>query len=179
MIDRYLRDLIRVIGVGAAFASLPVLASLAELQPPWPPAIGQVSGALVLISALVAWEFVRGGTVLRRRRWVVSAVALTLVGLLSYLAILSQFVVTMPITEERIITGFTCSADAAAIYREYCPFLSIDALNDAEWSAEKLWTRGSITVVRLGLAGTWLLFTAGLICSVGSIVAGRKIRRKK
>jgi hypothetical protein len=177
--DQYLRDLIKVLGIGAAFASIPLLVALAGLQPPWPPAIGQVSAALVLLASLAAWEWVRASALKTRRRWIVMATLLTLSGLFAYLILYSLFVETVTGTDLRVVRGYTCTSEALAVYRNQCPELPRDALRDAEWEAPVLWTRGSITMVRIGLAATWLVFTAGLICAVGSIVAGRKLGRKK
>ena len=73
-----------------------------------------------------------------------------------------------------MIRGFVCTREALRVYRDSCPDLPRDALRDAEWETMVLWTRASVTEVRLGLTLTWLLFTAGLIGAVGAIVAGRK-----
>jgi hypothetical protein len=172
--DKYFKDLLKTLAVGAGFSSLPFFASLADLQPPWPPAIGQVSAGLVLVSGLFAWEFVRSGVTRNRRVWMLAAASLTIGGLFGYLALYSLFVETIPGSETRMIRGFSCTPAAKVVYSSECPSLTADALADAGWRPEQLWTRSSITLIRLGLAATWLVFTAGLICAVGAAVAGRK-----
>ena len=59
MISDYLKNLMKVLGFGAAFAALPLIAAFADLQPPWPPAIGYVSAGLVMLAALIVWEWTR------------------------------------------------------------------------------------------------------------------------
>jgi len=170
----YLRNLVKVLGVGAAFASIPLFASLASLQPPWPPAIGFVSAALVLLGALAIWEWTRRSKIRFRRRAIAAAVATTLISLLAYLILYSFFVESQPGTTLRVIRGYECTATALLVYKEQCPDLPREALAGAEWESVKLWTRSSVTIVRISLAAAWLLFTAGLIMAVGAIIAGRK-----
>lgn len=175
--DQYLRDLLKVVGIGGAFALLPALAALAGLSPPWPPAIGGVSALLILVFSLIVWEWVRKSRTTSRRKWIIWALVLTLSGLVGYLTLYSLFIEPIPGTDERVIRGFTCTADAQLVHGSKCPDLPREALQDAEWEAPALWTRSSITLVRMGLALSWLIFTAGLIATVGAILAGRRLRK--
>lgn len=175
MIDRYLADLIKVMGLGAAFASLPIIATLAKLQPPWPDAMGQLSAVLIVVSALVCWEWTRRAGVPLRRGWIVGSIILIFIGIISYLSLYSFFVEEPPSGSFRVVMGYQCTSDAKLVYGEACPYLGRDALRSAEWEPSRLWTRQSLTVVRVALASTWLLFILGLIGAVGSIVAGRKV----
>lgn len=177
--EAYLRNLAKVLGIGAAFAAIPLFASLAALQPPWPPAIGQVSAALVLLASLAAWEWTRKARRVHRRRWVVVATVLTLCGLFGYLLLYSMFVEDVPNTDVRLVRGYRCTADALLVYGDACPDLPSDALRDAEWEPLNLWTRSSVTMVRIALTASWLIFTAGLIAAVGSVVAGRRFTDSK
>jgi len=173
-IPTYLSNIAKVLGVGAAFASLPFFASLTSLQPPWPPAIGFVSTALVLLASLVIWEWTRNSRVHNRRRLIAIAASLTIVGLMAYLIMYSLFVEEVSGSDARVIRGYECTRAAAMVYPEDCPDLPPDALPGAEWDSAQLWTRSSITAVRLALTISWLLFTAGLIGAVGAVVAGRR-----
>jgi hypothetical protein len=174
--DQYLRDLLKVVGIGGAFALLPALAVLAGLSPPWPPAIGGVSALLILVFSLIVWEWVRKSRTSHRRAWILAALVLTLAGLFGYLILYSLFIEPVPGTDERAIRGFTCTPDALKVHKQACPDLPREALEDAEWESLKLWTRQSVTLVRLGLAVSWLVFTAGLIATVGAILAGRRLK---
>ena len=178
MLDTYLRDLTKVLGIGAGFASIPLILSLASLQPPWPPAIGYVSAVLVLVSALLAWEWNRSARQASRRKWIIAGTTLSIMGLGSYLLCYSLFIETVPDTGLRIIRGYTCTPDAKLVYKDVCPDLPREALRDAEWESPILWTRASLSVVRLALTFTWLGFIAGLVISTGSVIAGRKVQSK-
>lgn len=174
-LNAYLKNLVTVLGVGAAFAAIPLFAQLASLEPPWPPAIGTVSAALVLLASLFAWEWARHGRLGNRRRLFLVAAVLTLGGLFAYLLLYSFFVEPVPGAKLRVVRGFVCTADAQRVYQQACPDLPRDALRDAEWEVLALWTRSSVTWARLGLTATWLVFTSGLIAAVGAIIAGRQL----
>jgi uncharacterized membrane protein YfcA len=176
--DPFLKKLLQVIGVTSALAALPLFAAFVDLQPPWPPAIAYVSAALVLLAALAAWEWNKSGVVRRRRLWLIVAAALTVGGLFGYLLLYSLFVETIPGSATRVIRGYSCTQQAREVYAELCPDLPRSALRDAEWEAVELWTRSSITAVRLGLTAAWLLFTAGLICAVAAVITGDRPKRK-
>ncbi|HYJ83243.1 MAG TPA: hypothetical protein VEW26_10425 [Allosphingosinicella sp.] len=173
--EDYLKSLIKVLGIGAAFAAIPLFASLAGLQPPWPPAIGYVSAALVLLASLIVWELVRKARSGRRRLLMIVATLLTLAGLFAYLILYSSFIENIPGSSERVVRGYECNHDAKLVYGDRCPDLPRDALRDAEWESLALWTRSSVTTARVALTVAWLVFMSGLIAAVGSIVAGRKL----
>jgi hypothetical protein len=176
--DEYLKNLVKVLAIGASFAALPFFASLAALEPPWPPSIGYVSAALVLVASLIVWEWTRKARVVHRRRWIVVAAALTLVGLLSYLILYSLFVEPIPGRDLRVVRGYECTRQALLLYPDDCPHLGREVLQDAEWEAPVLWTRSSLTMTRVALAAAWLVFMMGLITAIGAIVAGRRLRAR-
>ncbi|HEX8364813.1 MAG TPA: hypothetical protein VF603_05960 [Allosphingosinicella sp.] len=98
---------------------------------------------------------------------------------MTYLIIYSLFIDTIPASGIRVIRGFECTSDAILVHGDACPDLSSEAYQDAGWEAVSLWSRRSITVVRVGLAVSWIVFTVGLILIVGSVVAGRKTSRRR
>jgi len=173
-IGDYLGGRQKVLGISASFAAIPLLASFASLQPPWPPAIGAVSAALVFAAALLSWEWTRRSRVANRRRWIVAGLVTTIAGLAVYLYFYSSFVDDIPGTSLRVIRGYQCTGQALLVYPDVCPDLPTDALQGAEWEPTELWTRQSVTNVRMALAASWLAFTAGLILMAGAVVAGRK-----
>ena len=175
MISDYLKNLLKVLGFAAAFAALPLIAAFADLQPPWPPAIGYVSAGLVILAGLIVWEWTRRTKVRSRRTWIVAAAVLTVIGLGSYLTLYSLFVEPAPGAHLRVVRGFVCTADARKVYGDACPDLPREALARAEWEAVNLWTRGSLTLARLGLAGAWMVFMTGWIAALGAVIAGRKV----
>ena len=177
--ENYLKDLIKLLGVGASFAAIPLFLAFADLQPPWPPAIGYLSAAFVLIAALIAWEWVRKSRRSLRRGFIIAGLLLTLIGIGGYLPVYSLYVETVPETGDRVVTGLECTEPAKLVYPDQCPELSLDALRGAEFDSEMLWTRTSVMQVRMMLVGFWLLFNFGLIGLLGAVLAGRSFSNTK
>jgi uncharacterized membrane protein YfcA len=179
MIESDLKRIYDVVGIGGGAAAIPMLAAFADLQPPWPPAIAYVSAAMILMAALAAIEWGRNSKQVFRRRLIIGSAVATLIGLFAYLTLYSLFVENVPGADVRVIKGYECTSEAALIFSDRCPDLGGKELRGAAWHAENLWTRESITFIRIGLTACWLLFTAGLIGMVGSVVAGRRAAAKK
>ncbi len=177
--DGYFKDIARVLLFAAGAATLPLIAAFAGLQPPWPPAVEYVSAVFILIAALVMWEWARGARRAVRRRFILAGLALTVIGIGAYLPLYSQFVEPIPGSKIRVVRGTQCTPRAQLVYPADCPELPRDALRDAEWEANVLWTRSSIMQVQLILVAAWLAFIAGLIAFVGAVIAGRPVTGKK
>lgn len=160
----------------AAVTAVPLVAALTDLAPPWPDRIGYVSTAIILLGSAVAWEACRRQRMGRRRMWTSLGAGLTVAGLLGYLVLYSLFVEPAPGSSLRVVRGYACTAEAQMVYKEACPNLPRDALRDAEWESVMLWTRSSVTVVRIALLASWLVFTAGLTATVAAILARRTVR---
>jgi hypothetical protein len=172
--ESYLEKLVRVLGIGGAFATLPLLAAFSQLEPPNPPAIAYVSSALILLAALLAWEFGKGTARAIRRRRILVSTLVGIVGLVSYLFLNVSYVESIPGSDVRVVRGYVCTPQALEIYSEYCPDIPKDMIAEANWETKKLWTRASVSHIEILLIVTWLIFIMGLIGAVGSIVASDK-----
>jgi len=53
----FFREMIEVAAFGAAFAAIPLFASMKNLQPPWPESVAYISAGVILITALIARQF--------------------------------------------------------------------------------------------------------------------------
>jgi hypothetical protein len=169
--DRYFEGIIKTLGFGAAFASIPIFASMRNLQPPWPEAVAYISGAVILIGALVARQLASEATRRTRARLLFAAAALTVLGLFGYLYLYLNVVV--PYADGgRDIIGFTCNERGERLYPN-CPHLTEEELADEEYQPARVFTRGSLIMAHLLLVAAWLLFTAGLVAAVGWAVAAR------
>jgi hypothetical protein len=172
----YLKAHKAVLSWGSGSASFPLLAYLADLQPPWPPGITPLSTLFVLIAAVVAWEFARNARRQKRRLMILWSLVVAVLAISSYSYAYSRFVDAVPTQPSaRVIRGYECTAEAKLVYGTACPALPSDALENAAWEPTELWTRASITNVRLLLALAWLVFTFSVGFTVGAVVAGRKM----
>jgi len=173
----FLRDLVKILPLGLALASTPIIIRLADLQPPWPAGIENASAVLVLLSALLSWRFARDVSDATLKRMLVIAGAGTIVFLIVYLALASLFIVRSTDGAHRVVAGYACTPEASLVYRENCPKLGADALSDATWDPALLWTASSLTVVRVALVTLWMLFTISLMGALGALVAKRAVNR--
>jgi hypothetical protein len=176
--DAYFRDLLKVLALAAALATIPLIAAFARLQPPWPPAVEYVSAVFIIACALVMWEWVRGARRWVRRAFIIAGLVLILGGTMAYLALYSSYVTDDPDSGTRVVRGSVCTPDAQELYSRTCPDLPEEALREAGWNAELLWTRGSIRSSQLSLVAAWLAFITGLIAIIGASVAGRPMSRR-
>jgi hypothetical protein len=164
----------RAFAIGAAFAAMPLLLILAGLSPPWPPGMGYISAALLLGAPVAAAQLAPAPRPGRARLLAGSALALAAIGLLVYLLLYSFFVETVPGTGVRVVRGYVCTPDALLVYKESCPDLPRDALRDAEWESATLWTRSSVTAVRMAMMASWLAFAGGLAALGWSLGRARR-----
>ncbi len=169
--DDFFRRIFKVVAFGAAFASIPLFASMQNLQPPWPSAVSYISAALILVGALLARDFGEDMSRKARKRLLLVASALTVAGLFAYLYLYSTVVLTLSNGERRIL-GFVCNSDTQQMYGSLCPKLTELELSRAGYDPDLLFTPGSITQAKLLLFAAWVLFTAGLVAAVGWSVAG-------
>jgi hypothetical protein len=177
--DAYFKDLLKVLGLAAALATIPLIAAFAKLQPPWPPAIEYVSAVFIIACALVMWEWGRRARRSLRRSFIIAGLVLILGGIGTYLPLFSRYVALDPNSATSVVRGSVCTPDAEELYGRLCPDLPDEALLQAGWDAELLWTRASIESSRLWLVGAWLAFITGLIAMIGASVAGRPMTRTR
>lgn len=162
---------------GAGLAALVGAAVLAGLGPPsaglaWFGAAiaALVPLALVLLGAAQPWRMTAA-------RWALLALALAAGGL--YLWARASF--TVPgLGGELLVRGMECTEDAALIYEGQCPDLPAEALIDAAYETEMLWTPSSIARAGQVIGAGWIAMIASLGAVLGGYVsefAGRRRRR--
>lgn len=175
-VNDFLRDMVKVASFGAIFASIPLFASIANLQPPWPASVAYISAALILVGALIARDFGEEMSRRARRRLLLLAAALMTVGLFAYLYFYSMLVLQLSSDGggERIILGFRCNEVAQQLYPARCPYLTELEVAQAGYDLTLLFTPGSLAAAKLLLVAAWILFTAGLMGAVAWAIAGPK-----
>ena len=171
---KFLQNIAALLGFIAFISAIPLFASMAQLQPPWPPAVASLSSIVLLVSAVVAWEWTRRSKLGLRRGWMITSLVVMVLSLFGYLALNSYFVENAPGSDLRVVRGYECTKMALEVY-DSCPDLPREALEDAGWESVKLWTRTSVTNVRLLLVLAWFAFVGGLIGILGAVIAGRNV----
>jgi hypothetical protein len=170
---RWPAEALATAAVALACASIPLLAALARIEPPWPPAIAWISAAITVIALLVGRALDLGVSVRRRRLLIVAAAGAAVAGLFLYLILYAGFVMTVP-GGGRIILGYQCNEMGQILYPDACPNLGPDILQTAEWDPANLFTASSILVVRIALVASWLMLLLGLAAAAGWAIAARK-----
>ncbi|MBV9882429.1 MAG: hypothetical protein JO276_05420 [Sphingomonadaceae bacterium] len=173
--DNYFSEILKVLAFGATVATIPLFASMENLQPPWPTAVAYVSAALIVVGALIAREFGAGASSAALRRLLLLASTLTVVGLFAYLYLYATLVLTLE-GGDRLILGYACNNEAQQMY-ERCPHLTAVELSEDEYDPERFYTLESLTAAKLSLVAAWITFMAGLVAVVGWAIAGVKAKK--
>jgi hypothetical protein len=170
------RDLAQwpVVASGAA----PFVAAFSGVSPPWPDGVAAVTGVIELVVILLAFQGLQD----RRRAsavvlWVSAAVFLA--GLLAYLWLFSEFTYVVPGEGRRYAKGLACTPEASAVFKARCPDLGEAELSTASWDAWRLWTRSSISQVRLLLLASWLVLFIALASLVSAFLTTQSRKRRR
>jgi hypothetical protein len=160
---------------GAAVAA-PFLASFVAIAPPWPTGMAAITSAVVLVVLIVVYQTFKGdeSNITRSIKWL-SVVGLML--LVAYVVLFSMFTIYVPPAKRSIVIGYQCTAEALLVYKAKCPLLTIEELSEAVFDEFQLWTRLSITIVRVTLITGWLSLFVALAAIIGQclILMRRKI----
>jgi hypothetical protein len=163
--------------LGAAAAS--IAAGFLSLAPPWPPVVAQITALLELVVLVLVYQYLKDAS-RRVINLVIAASAISLcISSVMYLAALSQFTFTEPVSNLRFVKGFVCTSDASLLYPKLCPWLNDDQLQEAEWEAPRLWVMWSITIVRVGLVLLWSFSFLALSCLLGSFAVHQRAASSK
>jgi hypothetical protein len=150
--------------------AVPMVDYVLGLGPPWPwaagvPVITSVAELLVLILVFHLW--LRSGREKVSRRLIRLLVLLVIVfGF--YLFLNSSFTFSSPVDGQKYIKGFQVRPDVAPVLT--ADYTAADALKEAEYRPEEVWTSLSISTMRLGLLFLWLLSFASLSATISSFV---------
>lgn len=165
----YFRSFIGLITAGVATTALVLVTALAELAPPWPPAVVQVTAVGQIIVLVLIYQFMKTAprkTINRRLLW---SLVLLVILAIAYLSLHSLTVYEMP-NGEFGLKGFACSSDALALYGSDCPFLNRTHIADAEFNADRLWTPLGLMISRLVLIIAWVGMFSSIVFLVGLFV---------
>jgi hypothetical protein len=168
----------RRLWVGLAGASVPFVAAFSGVTPPWPPKIALLTAVIQLMVIVYVYQahsrFSSQKSVTRGMR--VSAILFVL-SFFFYIFLFSQFAIFIPSREEYLIVGYQCSQRALDVYRDSCPSLGLTELSAAQYDEFVLWTRFSISSVRIALVALWFLFFVGLSAFIGEFIVYQRRQR--
>lgn len=161
--------------------AVPLVDYVVHLGPPWPsasgvPIITSVVELLTLICVFHFWSRSNRKAVGRR---MVGLIVLLCVFFAGYLYLNSSFTFSSPVNGEKYVKGCELRPDVAPIITP--DYSSNDALRDAEYKPEEVWTSSSITTMRLSVLCLWLCSFVSLSAAISSFVLyhrGRPARRQ-
>lgn len=138
----------------AGVTALPLVTLAVDLSPPWPRGVSVATSLLELIVLVLAYHYAKGARRVTINRALAVGSALLVVASLAYFTLLSLFSYEGP-SGERFVKGYECTAAAKLLYESTCPLLPKNEIASANYAADRLWTSGSIVVVRVSLLITW------------------------
>lgn len=157
--------------VYALTVALPAGFALARVAPPWPDGVAVITSLVLVAGLALSAQLLHARSASRHRAALLISSTLVVVGLSAYFLGVSTFTYQVPTTHERYARGYECTEDALLLFKERCPDLGLDELQTAEYEAERLWTSGSIAVVRSSLLGVWLLSFVSIAVFVSTVRA--------
>jgi hypothetical protein len=156
---------VSVATVGAG-GTVPFVAYLAGIAPPWPPGVLGLTALSQLVCLILAYQFARGRSKQVIDRTMVILVLFLVVFAIVYLSIFATFTFPTPGNTGRALKGLICQDSVAKMYPS-CPFLGIDVLQLAEYHAPYVWKEWSIAGIGVILVACWLMSIACLAGFVG------------
>lgn len=154
----------------AVAASVPLLANLAGLAPPWPSAIAYLTAIFEILMLIWAYHNFKGAGKIIIGKIINIGIPVLFVLLIGYLYVFSNFTYEIEGTGELGIRGYECTEKALRLYSEECPYIKPDNIKKAEWDPTILWTGDSISVVRTMLVTFWILVFIVLTSILGAFV---------
>lgn len=166
IIKSYGKIIVWTLGAAAA----PIAAGMAELAPPWPPAIIQVTALFEMLVLVLTFQFLMKTNFAKINNLLLFSMATIVLFTLFYLAAFSEFVYEEPLSRLKFVKGFACTSEAVIVFPGGCPFYTDDNLRWAEWEASRLWKPWSITFVRLCLVILWTSVFVSIATLLGSFL---------
>jgi hypothetical protein len=150
--------------------TVPFVAYLSGIVPPWPPGVVLVTALLELVVLVVVFQFLRNSPRRVTNRVIAVSAPLLVVFSALYLLLFSFFTYPIPTSSTRSVKGFVCQNGLLKSYADSCPFLTTDYLKDVAYTAEALWQGWSIDLMRFFLVTSWLSAFLLLSVVIGSFV---------
>lgn len=160
-------DFLHAFDKATIVALIPIIAvpflldQLFSLQPPWPQYSTYTTAFLELCTLFLAF-FIRIESRKKLFRYQIAAFTLICVMFLAYFSFYSMFVFEVPLTGEKVVSGFRCTHQAerfiAPALMQECPFLNEEALAAAGYEVEIVWTPFSVRLMEIVMFVVWSAF---------------------
>ncbi len=171
--EDFTKDYLALIGAGVAATALVLVTALADLSPPWPPGIAQLTAIAQLVVLIVVFLHYRGAENAKITTVVKWGAASSSVFTLIYLMLFSLLIFEMP-NGENSLRGLECKDIIYEIYGGSCPFLTREEISEGGYSAEKFWTTRGILVSRILMLVCWLGMFLSLVWTFASFAVRQK-----
>ncbi|HKP76080.1 MAG TPA: hypothetical protein VJT67_11090, partial [Longimicrobiaceae bacterium] len=149
-----------------AAVAVPLASLFSDIGPPWPSsvAVGVITPLLELLVLLVAFEFWNASPQKQQRRRIIVFTAVLAVAFGGYLWITSSYTTPHP-AGGMVVHGYRLDPEVRSLLG--ADYTVNDALEGAGYDPTRVWTPGSVTMVRFTLLASWLTAFA----SVAGIIA--------
>jgi hypothetical protein len=169
--------------VGGA-GTVPIVAAMIGIAPPWPPGIGPLTSILVVICLVILYQSLHDVTARRVTVYIAVSAVIALLSVTIYLGLRDIFTFKLPTTGEQIVIGCGYTRDALQVARqlqleigEGCPGQFQYLLSTASFDNYRIWTASSLLAVKITLFMSWLLFFFGMTASIGVFIVDQRSRR--
>jgi hypothetical protein len=143
-----------------------------KFGPPPVNVISVLTSLVEFISVIWVFHFWREADVHQLGRRMKIALAVFSFGLVTSLALLEQFSVAPSEGHERIVEGFQVRPDVKPVLSSvYGPD---DALRDNEYDPAKIWTKESISILRLSMVVIWISTFASLAIYLTAFIMSQR-----
>jgi hypothetical protein len=130
-----------------------------NLGPPPAKAVGGLTALIEFVAVVSVFQFWSNSEERKLRPRMLIALSVFVVCLLSSLMLLDRFTVSPGAGRDRIIEGYSLRPDVKHLIDE--SFTPEEALTESEYDPDKVWTRGSIAVLRALITVAWMATFAG------------------
>ena len=146
-----------------------------KLGPPPAKAMGGLTALIQFVVVVFVFQFWFNSEERKLRFRMLIALSVFVVCLLSSLMLLDGFTVSPGVGRDRIIEGYSLRPDVKHLVNEsYTPE---QALTESEYDPDKVWTRGSIAVLRALITVTWMATFAGFAVYLTLFIILQRRRR--
>jgi hypothetical protein len=180
-----LRDFRSITGyaVGGA-GTLPIVAAISGIAPPWPPSIGPITSIFIVISLVIIHQRSSGSSFRRATAYITLSAMVAVIAMIVFLGMRDIFTFQLPTTQKQIIIGCGYTREAVQVADRLhidvgsgCPGEFHYLLSTASFDNYRIWTQSSLLAIKLGLFTLWLLFFLCLTVSMGVFIVNQKARR--